>query len=756
MTEEQIPEAHTGRLGRLRGRLRQTFSRLRQALAPPQRAWRGAALGLIAAAAAVWLWFNLPLITASSVLPPLILALAGLLLAPLAGGMALLLLRLLNALPAHFRWALLSCLPLLAGALFTTSNHTGAWLALGLLLLAPSLAGGSLAALAGGDGLSRGQKVLAGGGLFLGTGALLVGAIWLFTPGPGAPDIPNAANLAGAPVKTVNLPDPSQPGSFDVETLTYGSGRDRHRPEYGSEVDLVTEPVDGSPILDGWDGFTGRLRTRYWGFDAGALPLNARVWHPAGDGPFPLVLVVHGNHLAEDFSDEGYGYLAERLASRGFIVASVDQNFLNTTLTDIAGGLERENDARGWLLLEHLRLWHAWNEQPGHPFYQKVDAGRIALVGHSRGGEAAAVAAAFNRLAHFPDDATVAFDYGYDIRSVAAIAPVDGQYRPGGAPTELENVNYFAIHGSHDADVNSFDGLNQYRRVSFDGGDWFKAALYVYRANHGQFNTTWGKYDTGEGLVKRFINTAALLPAAEQRQIAALYLSAFLEATLHDERGYVPIFRDARAAADWLPETIYLARYADAATEMISDYEEDVDPATTTAAGGRQTAENVAAWREDRIGLRFGPGDNQAVFLGWDDNGAAGEARYTITVPAGALNPDADLLFAMADGRPAGDEERLTPINLTVAVSDGDGDTARLPLSHFSLLQPPIEGVYLKAPFLHHEALSEPILQTFVFTLADFTAANAAFDPGALAAVHFIFDRTPEGEIVLDDVGLRR
>jgi len=747
-------ERQHGRLRRFWKRTSQTISRLAGALAPPPRAWRGAALGLIVATVAVWLWFNLPLITPSFVLPPLILALLGLVLAPLAGGLVLLLLRLLGALPARFRWTLLSCLPLLAIALLSTPSQTGSWVALGVLLLAPTLAGGGLATLVGGNRLSRGQRLLAGGALLLGAGALSAGAIWLFTPGGGAAAVPNAAALAGNGVETVNLPDPSQPGGFAVETLTYGSGRDRHRPEYGSEADLITGTVDAARILQGWDGFTGRARTAYWGFDAGALPLNGRVWYPAGDGPYPLVLIVHGNHLAQDFSDPGYDYLGERLASRGFIVTSVDENFLNTTLTDIAGGLERENDARGWLLLEHLRLWHAWNEEPGHPFYRKVDTGQLALVGHSRGGEAAAVAAAFNRLAHFPDDATMTFDYGYDIRSVAAIAPVDGQYRPGGAPTELENVNYFAIHGSHDADVSSFDGLNQYRRVSFDGGDWFKAALYVHRANHGQFNTTWGQYDTGEGLTERFIDTAALLPAAEQRQIAAVYLSAYLEATLRDRRGYLPIFRDARAAAAWLPDTVYLTRYADAATEMLSDYEEDVDPATATLPGGRQTAENVTAWREDRVGLRFGPGDNRAVFLEWDEGGSGGEARYTITAPAGAIEAgvDSELLFAMADAGGNGDG----PIDLTVAVADDDGDTARLPLSHFSLLQPPIESAYLKADFLHGAALSEPILHTFVFPLADFAGADDTFSPNGLTAVHFIFDRSAAGSIVLDDVGLRR
>ena len=738
----------------------QTFWRLWQALSPPPRAWRGAALGLIIATIAIWLWLNLSLITESFLLRPLILALLGLILAPLAGGITLLLLRLLSALPTRFRWALLSCLPLLAVALLNTPTQTGAWLALGVLLLAPALAGGGLATLAGGDNhLSQGQRLLAGGGLLLGAGALLGSAVWLFASGPGGAGTVDASAQAGTPVETVNLADPSQRGSFAIETLTYGSGRDRRRPAYGTEVDLVTDPVDGSRILHGWDGMTGRARTLYWGFDDAALPLNGRVWYPDGDGPFPLILIVHGNHLAEDFSDAGYDYLGQRLASRGFIVTSVDENFLNTSPTNIGHGLQRENGARGWLLLEHLRLWHGWNEQPGNPFHQKVDTRRLALVGHSRGGEAAAVAAAFNRLSHFPNDATVTFDYNYDIRSVAAIAPVDGQYRPGGAPTELKNVNYFAIQGSHDADVSSFDGLNQYRRVSFDdGGDWFKAAVYVYRANHGQFNTTWGQYDKGEGLTERFIDTAALLPAAEQRQIAALYLAAYLEATLHDEDGYMPIFRDARAASAWLPDTVYLTRYADAATEMLSNYEEDVDPATTTLAGGRQAAESVTQWREDRVGLRFGPGDNRAVFLKWDENAAAGQARYTITLPPGPVNTDAasTLMFAMADARARGEEQELKPIDLTIAVTDRDGDTARLPLSHFSLLQPPIEGRYLKASFLHDEALTEPILHTFIYRAADFTEANGAFDPAELAAIDFIFDRSPAGSVVLDDVALRR
>ena len=36
------------------------------------------------------------------------------------------------------------------------------------------------------------------------------------------------------------------------------------------------------------------------------LGVNARVWYPDGPGPFPLALIVHGNHKMAEFSDPGY------------------------------------------------------------------------------------------------------------------------------------------------------------------------------------------------------------------------------------------------------------------------------------------------------------------------------------------------------------------------------------------------------------------------------------------------------------------
>ena len=207
--------------------------------------------------------------------------------------------------------------------------------------------------------------------------------------------------------QALEAPDPGRQGEYDVLTLYYGSGTDKNRPEYRDSVTITTPTVDVSKMVD--LGSSAEERNSYWGFTPEEMPLNARVWYPRGDGPFPLVLVVHGNHNMRDFSDPGYDYFGELLASRGYILASVDENFIN-------GGIRGENDARGWFLLRHVQLFEEFNEEAGNPFEGKVDMGNIVLMGHSRGGEAVANAAAFNRLTHYPDDASLAFDFGYDIK----------------------------------------------------------------------------------------------------------------------------------------------------------------------------------------------------------------------------------------------------------------------------------------------------------------------------------------------------
>ncbi|MFY0630579.1 MAG: hypothetical protein JXR05_09370 [Flavobacteriaceae bacterium] len=462
------------------------------------------------------------------------------------------------------------------------------------------------------------RKIISLLGFVIGIGGIVLAIVLYMPDGIDVKPIVNAAYTSEATIPHIQLESPAKEGSYVVKTLSYGSGKDKHRKHFGAEVDIKTDSVNGVAFLDGWNGMSGNWRTSYWGFDSKALPLNAQVWYPEGEGPFPVVLIVHGNHGMQDFSDTGYGYIGNLLASRGMIVASVDENFINSSWSDeLSGGLSKENDARGWILLEHLRLWHEWNATEGNPFYQKIDTENLSLIGHSRGGEAVGHAALLNTLPYYSDDATIKLDYNYNIKSIIAIAPVDGQYAPGNTRTKLKDINYFVIHGSQDGDVTSYAGARQFDRISFTDSIYrFKSGLYVYGANHGQFNTSWGNNDVGTPFTK-LLNLKQLMKGEDQREVAKVYISAFLEATLRNEKGYLPLFADVRAGRNWLPETIYLNQFEDSNTKLIGTFDEDFDVTTLSENSSEVSSTRLTVWKEKRVPTKWGSKTNRGLFLGW-------------------------------------------------------------------------------------------------------------------------------------------
>ncbi len=576
--------------------------------------------------------------------------------------------------------------------------------------------------------------------------------------------------------------NPAERGSYAVKTLFYGNGNDVRRPEYGKSVAIRTGTVDASAFFKDFKGWKANLRKRYWGFGMDKLPLNGRVWYPDGPGPFPLVLIVHGNHDMAEFSDPGYAYLGELLASRGFIVASLDENFLNSGLFHDP---PKQQAVRGWMLLEHLKLWRKWNGTQGNPFFKKIDVENVALMGHSRGGEAAATAALFNTLSYYPDDATIQFHYGFPIKAIVAIAPADGQYKPAGQWRIIQDVNYFTIQGANDADVSSFMGSRQWDHVRFTGnGSFFKAELYIYRANHGQFNTVWGRTDVGAPQ-NWFLNLHPLLSGEDQRKIAKIYLSAFLEATLHNRREYIPLFEDYRRVRDWLPQTLYINRYLDSSSRIISDFSEDTDVTTTTVAGGHLQGKDLTVWREGRIPYRRGDRDYNGVFLGWNrehdkKSKEPPAATYSVDLPGNVaqdwkLDAHSALLLSAAvsdekappPGKGAKDKgaepkkpnEKPETTDFSVEMETQDGTVVKLPLSRFATLLPPIKVKFTKLAFLDSQAYksaSEPIFQTIELPLTTFAEQDPRFDPAKLKTIRLRFDRTPARVVIISQIAFER
>ena len=354
-------------------------------------------------------------------------------------------------------------------------------------------------------------------------------------------------------VEISGLPDPSTMGSYKYKVVKYGK-----KPSIfsSSNPGIITQKVKLPRFLTEYSRSKGYKDDAYHKFN-NDVSLDGKVWLPNGKGPFPLVLITHGN------SAPGFDYLAELLASRGYLVVQVDQTYLN--------GLWGENGARGWVLLEHLKLWRQWSSESKQPFFEKVDMDNVALIGMSRGGEAVALATTFNQWTTLPHSDEV-LDLGFNIRAVVALAPMDGQYLHTVGSNALKNTNYLVLQGGHDADVYQFLGSQQWQRTSFDdGGDYLKQLVYFYRGNHINFNQSMsGSFHWG----KRGDFDAQLLTPTQQEKLTKLFVSAFLEASIIKKVEYRQLFKQLPLTEFDLPKDIYISRYITSDFKVVEDFED--------------------------------------------------------------------------------------------------------------------------------------------------------------------------------------
>ncbi len=632
------------------------------------------------------------------------------------------------------------------------------------------------------------HRILGSFGVLGGAALGVWGITWLMSPG----EDPFPRNpLAQPDARVAVLEDPADHGDYEFTLLTYGSGDDRRRPEFGEDVDIPSRSVDLSPVLPEWRGFRATHREWWWGFGIERAPVNGRLHLPdveSGDRR-PLALIVHGNHRMDDFSDDGYGYINELLASHGIAAVSVDANFLNGTWSGDFGG--REMPARAILLLEHLHQLREWARNPRTPVFNRLDFDRVALLGHSRGGEAAAIAAAFNELGRFPDDARYEFDYRFGIEAVVAIAQIDRRYS---RRIELEDVHFLAVHGSYDTDEPSYHGLRQFHRVRLSpatapAGEAeegaadqaglsyrIKAGVLAHRANHGQFNSTWGMDSGFPG--HYWLNRAPLLRAWEQQRIAAVYISAFLRATLLGEERFVPLLQDYRAGLAHLPETLYQSQYSDSRTGTVADFREDLDLSTATLPDAVIEASGFARWTEEEVFFRDGSkqGDSAArLTIGnTGDEDPTYEIRFAEPLDV-SEEDELSLAIAWDPARPEPPPEggwARPSLAMTVQFVMGD-DTSGSPVAVASVRspEPPFQVRFLKPEGLNRERYRrdiEWIPQTVLIGVAgllppapETTNPPQAIPPVVprtvpLRSIRFRFDRRVPGEVLLQEVALRR
>lgn len=459
-----------------------------------------------------------------------------------------------------------------------------------------------------------------------------------------------------------------------------------------------------------------------------------------------------------EYSENGYEYLGRDLARQGYIVASIDENFLNYNWD---GDYALEGSTlRGWLILKHLEQWRAWEKDAGNLFYHKVDMNNIALVGHSRGGLATNMAYVINRQKKYIDDAGADLDFGFSIKGLVSISPLGyNDMRP-----KIENVNYLLLVGAHDQDIYYADGIRDYNRVSFaDSAFHFKSFLYVYRANHGQFNTLWGRKDRIFPN-SAFLNTAPIMEGDAQRKIAMTYISAFLNVTLKGNANGMPMLKDYRTAIPGLlPRDYYISQYDDSSLKHIADYNEDMDVTTASVPGIHISCQGIKSWKEVELKLRdiySTPQNRSAVLLAWDKSASHGHnPSYTLTIDSAAtddfaINRNSALFFSI------GKETDMTDFSIELGLDNGT--TRRVAFSSVFNLPPLLKTKLSKFDRIYRFPIRqdyEQLLQyvEIPFSQFGFQDKDSSGLSGSLhiRCIRFVFDKHPSGTILLSGIGLK-
>ncbi len=526
-------------------------------------------------------------------------------------------------------------------------------------------------------------------------------------------------------------------GMYTVESIEYGTDED---------AQIKSEYLDLSYCVQNPDGLEGIWRSYVSDYDVKEAPIRGKIWYPADKSKCPVFYFVHGNHNILTESYLGYEYLGEYLASHGYVVVSVDENVLNM--------LGNENDARAILLLENMKKTLQFNREEGNPLYEKLDEERIVIGGHSRGGEMASTAYLFHDYDCYPENGMRKFHYDFNIQGVVAVAPSVNQYMPADHEVELQDTNYLLIQGANDQDINIFLGNTQYENVTFTGnGDYIKSSLYIVGANHGQFNSLWGRYDLSQPNAA-FLNVKNLMEMEQQQDILKIYVKIFLDKVLKEDETYEELLWNQQKYAGCMPQTIYIQQYADSGEEVLCDYGEDSNLVTAGSQNVVLDASHMRIWREEmlyysneELGLEKG---NYALRLKWADTT---KASYTFRMKQSVSLEEKGIAFDICDMKEEkADSKTSEMLNPHIVIRDIYGNEAVIETEKYVAVYPPLPVKLSKLQYLTGSSEYKHPYQTVYITAKQLQEECRELELTEIAKITLAFPQNESGDISVDNI----
>jgi hypothetical protein len=569
-----------------------------------------------------------------------------------------------------------------------------------------------------------------------------------------------------------------KPAAYDAGYIDYGSSG-----ATAKAADQFTTPA-------GYDGFPGTV-TDHW--------IHGRVYYPtplvgaampvekapaAPGGPFPLVVILHGNHLPRSTalsgvaagaltaaqadaitSDEnylGYTYLQERLAQQGYASVSVD---LDRYYRWGPGILVRAYAAAK--NVDRIRAMNAAGS--GSKIEGHIDFADVTLLGHSRGGEAVV------ELANMVDTLTGPFAAAapggkiapFAISRVISLAPTAFREQSVGARP------YLSIHGAADGDVDYAGGLKLYDAAR---AATVKASLFVPGVSHNLFNRSWpyndakstidGAFDVVDlrggmgtpagGTVGVYAVGGGLEDRAYHENLLAGYTLAWIWGGPYLEyfsrpaaqigpklsAAAVPnpiVTQFHRSTARVLDDFQAKPKFGDTSSGGSTKSERLVTPAAPAAAVDTSLDNNAEGYYQGTTEI--------GVELAWDNKARGGTGYYEQT-PLGGVDATTTKFLSFRAGL---HRSITTPTSLTAELIDASGNSVYFDVGRLGGLTVPSAariGPYKVDP----DNITKTAMQTYRVDLAALKTNGRAFDSSAITKVRFVFDRTATGRAIFDDI----
>ncbi len=494
--------------------------------------------------------------------------------------------------------------------------------------------------------------------------------------------------------------------------------------------------------------------------------LNGVMAVPAGAGPFPVVLILHGTHPGcpvvgeldpwpcepevEQRNYAGFEYLVRELAARGYVALAPN---INAEFTFGFG--EPVVSVRLRQLLDQTMRALATADGGGDNAFgvelaNVVDLGRLVVIGHSVGGEMANFLVRQTNLT--TDEAAAELGYG-PVRGVLLVAPAHNTQGTTGTDVPLA-----VILPACDGDVIGLDGQQFYEAVRFqEQHSWATTAL-LEAANHNGFNTI-----LGPDMVTHADRPACqtLLTPAAQQQFLVDYAADFLTAVLSDSnnKSLGARSRLGLSVAGSAPAELYgrparvnvLPPSADRLSILTPDEaDEAVDGDGVTlffCPPGYTVEPELAPCRRPNF---INPGNPTMAVVSWT---GPSELRFALPVGARDLSGYKTLtlraaLDPLSELNAAGAQQRFS-----VRLTDGSGDMAVITAGPGEpALQYPV-GNITESEFFPPGILDAVVHMTTVRLQLD---SFAGVDQSDVAEIALWFDQTPSGTLFVADVEVAR